>query len=218
MKRGVALLAAWPLAACGGLPALTPAAPPAQAELAARCDTLFPDTPWVATHVLEATLPGNQQGSFLAVVAAEAPGKFRSILVSVEGLALYDASFSYGRTVVTRAVPPFDRPGFAQNMSADIQLLLFEPREPLREVGVTSQGFGACRWQRADGKTVEATLEGPERTRLRLYAKEGSQVEREALLRGPLQRGLATDMTLVAPGTMGYSLHLELVDGGPVLD
>jgi hypothetical protein len=217
MMRRAAFLTGSLLVACGGLPALAPVAAPARAELAGRCQALFPRVPWHATHVLEATLPMGYEGSFLAVVSADAPGRFRSILISVEGLVLYDATYSYGRIVVNRAVPPLDKPSFAQGMSADIRLLLFQPPTPLHEVGLTVQGQPACRWQRPDGKIIEATLESGERTALRLYADK-DVIERDALLLGPAKNGLASDMILVAPGTVGYSLHLRLLDGGPATD
>jgi hypothetical protein len=217
MRRiGVALVAS-AAAACGGLPALSPVDVAAHADIAARCEALFPRVPWQATQVLDATMPMGNEGSFLAVVSAEAPGKFRSILISVEGLVLYDATYSYGRIVVNRAVPPLDKPSFARGMSADIRLLMFRPATPLHEVGLDAQGRRTCRWERPDGKVIEAVLESAERVALRLYSTS-DVVERDAVLAGPQKSGLFQNMVLVAPGTVGYSLHLRLVDGGPITD
>ena len=214
MKRTAALLAVSLLLSCTGLGTLRPVDGARRADIASQCRALFPGGQWQATHILEADLPLGQEGSFMAAVATEEEGRgFRSVLMSLEGFVLFDATYQDGRIATHRAVPPLDEPGFARGMTGDIRLLLFPPDGVPSEVGETEAGHGACRWQRATGKTVEVEMLGQGCSRIRLYDDDG-RVERDATLSGTPRGGFAPLMQLVAPGGAGYTLRLKLLDTG----
>ena len=49
-------------------------------------------------------------------------------LMTVEGLTLFAAVFKTGaEPEVRRAVPPFDRPGFARGLMADVRTIFVQP-------------------------------------------------------------------------------------------
>ena len=211
MKSVVPLLLVWQLAACGGGLSLQPVEPKRAQEIAKRCTSIYPVLPWRATHVVEVTLATGQAGSFLGVVAADAPHKFRVILVSPEGFVVFDATYDQGNITANRAVPPLDSEQFARGMAGDIRLMLFAPSWPLVEAGHTEAGAESCRFERADGQTVQVVLESPERAHLLLYAANGA-LDRDGVLRGPRQAGFFQEMLLVAQGPLGYSLAMRLMD------
>jgi hypothetical protein len=211
MRPTPGLLVAGLMLACGGSQSLEPVEPSQQGEIAARCTALFPQLPWRVTHVVDAKLPMGEQGSFLGVVAADAPHQFRTILVSLEGFVVFDATYSQGQINASRAVAPLDTPEFARGMAGDIRLLMFAPTTPLTEVGQTDLGYESCRWQRPDGRVTQVVLEAPERAHVLLYDKN-EVLLRDGLLLGPKRDGFSTQMLLVAKGAAGYSLVLRLME------
>ncbi len=204
-------MVAWLLAGCHGgrLRPLEPL-PDADAQaLLDRCGQLFPLPPWEAVHVIEASLPLSHETALLGAVRAEpAGGGFRSVLMSQEGMVLFDASYEGGRIDVHRAVPPFDREGFGEGTMDDIRLVLLAPAVGLPVAGLDAQGTPTCRWR--DG---EETLEA-------WFSKEGVALrrldERHRELRSARwgvvdDCGFAETIDLSAPGKLGYDLRMVLV-------
>jgi hypothetical protein len=211
MRPQALLVAATLLSACGGLAPLRPITVADRAETIRECRALFPSGRWQATHVVEAQLPLGHQGSFLGAVSVQQPGRvFRSVLMSAEGMVLFDVTYQDGRITTHRAVAPLDAQGFGRGMTGDIRLLLLPPDGPLSEVGEAQSGHRACRWRRGDGKTVEAVLEAPNQTRILLYADDS--LSREAWLLGAARQGFFPEMRLEARGRASYSLRLKLLD------
>ena len=193
----------------GRLRPLEPLPHSAAAALRERCYEVFPARPWEAVHVIEVTLPMSHETALLGAVRAAPRGdEFRSVLMTQEGLVLFDASAAAGRIDVHRAVPPFDREGFGEGMVADIRLVLFAPTTNPAEVGRDVMGVPTCRW-----------LEGPETIEVRLASMEtelrrldGHDRElRSAHLHGIDDCGFAETIELSAPGKLGYDLRMVLV-------
>ena len=204
---GLALL----LAGCGsGLTTLLPVSVSARAEIVRDCIGIFPQGKWQVTHVVEATLPFGNETSLIGVVAVgSSPGDFRSLLLTQEGIVLFDADYRQGKIEVRRALPPLDPTKFGRGMVQDVRLLLFAPGGTLAEVGQSANGEFVCRWR--DGEqVVDVVLTGIRQARL-LRFELGSLV-REARLSGVDPQGFAREAWLETQGMIGYSLHLSLLD------
>src|SRR5512133_3955268 len=77
------------LGACAHLPTLSPMAGDANA-IAERCRQAYPRQPWRATHAIFATLPFGNNGGLVGVTAA-GPDGLHAVLLSPEGVTLFDA-------------------------------------------------------------------------------------------------------------------------------
>ena len=210
MKQHALVLAVSLAVGCGGLPSLRSLPEPQHSEVSGRCQSLFPQGGWRATHLVHFHLKRGTSGSFLGVVAADDTGSgFEAVMLAPEGFTLFNATYSPDQVTVHRAVPPLDQSGFGRIMLDDIRLLLLAPDGPLVEVGESHAQEATCRWQRGDGKVVEATLHSPGKTRLRLYAD--GELSREALLLGTGRQRFAPQMQLQAYGAVGYRLQLQLM-------
>jgi len=211
MKRHALVLAAGWVLGCGGLPPLRSLPEPRYSQVSQRCRSLFPEGRWRATHLVHFYLQRGISGSFLGVVATDDAGSgFEAVMLAPEGFTLFDATYSPSGVQVHRAVPPLDASGFGRIMLDDIRLLLLTPDGPLIEVGESESRAATCRWQRADGKVVEAMLHSPGKTRVRLYAD--GELSREALLLGTGRQRFAREMQLQAYGAVGYRLQLQLIE------
>lgn len=130
MKRlGLTLLLAFIFvtAACSRLPELKPAAGDFKAGAPQKCRAIFPQGKWQITHAIEAAYPGGGETLLMGVTVIDAsPRTIAAALMTVEGVVLLQASLDKTLTV-QRALPPFDREGFAAGLLADIRLMFMEP-------------------------------------------------------------------------------------------
>ena len=212
MRKQIGALLALALAACRPLPPLARAPGADRAALVDRCERAFPVGPWEAVHVIEASLPLQNQTALLGAISAAAPGLgFRSVLMAQEGLVLFDASYRSRAVQVHRALPPFDHEGFGEGTVEDIRLLLFPAEGQLEEVGYAAGPLPACRWVEGDGAVVEAAFPAADQLRIRRYDARGHLV-RSADARGLDACGFAQQIELEAPGAVGYHLRLSLVE------
>jgi hypothetical protein len=204
------LLASLAFASCAHLPPLAPVDANQARSAAERCRQAFPVQPWRATHTIFAALPFGQNSELIGVTAASAEG-MHSILLSPEGLSLFDGvQRATGGLLVHRAVPPFDRPDFAASLMADVGNAFLSPAGAPVAIGTYASGATVCRWSPPAGETTDVELgEGGPRA-IRTY--RALHVTREILLVGAGDKGFFPLVVLRVPGPGGYELEMRLVD------
>jgi hypothetical protein len=199
--------------ACAHLPELTPFAEDGKA-VAEKCRSAFPHQPWRATHTIFATLPFGAHGALVGVTAVD-PGGLRAVLLSPEGISLFDGLQNNRNPLdpklrVDRAVPPFDRPAFAAGLMADVGHAFLPPAGEPTVVGRDRSGATVCRWipERGDSTDVQLGPDGPRA--IRTFNR--TRLSREISLLGTPTQGLFPLVILSVPGTGGYGLEMRLVD------
>jgi hypothetical protein len=209
MRPFVVLSALFLAASCAHLPLLAPIDSNQAQTAAERCRQAFPAQPWRATHTIFAALPFGQNSQLIGVTAVGTEG-LHSILLSPEGLSLFDGVQHAGNVVIHRAVPPFDRPDFAASLMADVGNAFLSPEGPPMAIGAYKTGETVCRWSPPGGETtdVELGLNGPRA--LRTF--RATHVTREILLVGAPNGGFYPLVVLRVPGAGGYELEMRLVD------
>jgi hypothetical protein len=199
-------------ASCAHLPLLAPVDANQAQAAAERCRQAFPKQPWRATHTIFAALAFGQNSQLIGVTAVGAEG-LHSILLSPEGLSLFDGVQRGGATpglVIHRAVPPFDRPDFAASLMADVGNAFLSPAGPPMAIGTYKTGETVCRWSPPSGETTDVELgEGGPRA-IRTY--RAVHATREILLVGAATGGFYPLVVLRVPGSGGYELEMRLVD------
>lgn len=205
-------------AGCASLPRINPAAAAARSRLAARCSDLLPERPLRAVHAIAAELPFAGASSLLGVSLIDPAGqRLRAVLVSVEGLTLFDASAGPAGLRIHRAVPPLDDPDFGPGLVADVALLLLQPAGEPIAVGRREDGRGVCRFRGAAGGWVDllpATAAAP--ARIERWGADRRLYRSAVLSRQRDPHGLARRVELTAPGLAGYRLLLDLVEAEPL--
>jgi hypothetical protein len=178
-------------------------------QTALGCERVFPHGAFEATHVVEASIPFSDDTSLIGVVAGEANHKqFRSLLLTQEGIVVFDAVRRGTVIEVVRALPPIDPEGFGRAMTDDVKQILFLPDGSDPEVGRTEQGTAVCRWTNG-AEQIEVQLTGPHEARIARY-RQGSVV-RNAWLKDIDDRGFARETLLETTSIVGYQLHLTLL-------
>ena len=177
---------------------------------AGGCPTLFPQGDYEFVHLIEFSMPGGQHGTAMGVTVIR--GKtISATLMTVEGFVLFSAVFSDTLTV-NRAVPPFDKPGFAQGMMADIRAIFLQP-QGRKIVGTLAKGAIVCRME-TDKETVDVYTTTNRCKQIVVYTPDrnlqttitGSHCTNE--LAGMV---IPDVLTLQSYGPGGYVLHLRLL-------
>ncbi len=202
------------LASCAVRPAMLPELThPATGS--GGCPTLFPQGDYEFVHLIEFSMPGGQHGTAMGVTVIR--GKtISATLMTVEGFVLFSAVFSDTLTV-NRAVPPFDKPGFAQGMMADIRTIFLQTQGQ-KSVGTLPKGAIVCRMKTAK-KTVDVYNSTDQCKRILVYTPDrhlqttitGSHCTKE--LAGMV---IPDVLTLQSYGPGGYVLHLKLLSADKI--
>jgi len=200
-------------AGCARLPALVPLSGVPRAEVETICLRPFPDRPWRAVHALHISGPLGHASSVLGVTVVDPSSRrIRAVILSLEGIVLFDASRdAAGGVTVHRAVPPLDRKGFPEGLMRDVALIFLAPATPPDEAGLDREGHPVCRWQDPGSGTADLVTLDPVSWRILTYAADRS-LEREADLTAPEGGPLASRIRLVSHGFLGYSLDLSLIE------
>jgi hypothetical protein len=195
---------------CGG--AVTKILPQTAAEqqrTLGACERVFPPGPFEVTHVVEASIPFSDDSSLIGVTVAEAGNRgFRSVLMTQEGIVLFDAARHGDQIQVMRALPPLDPNVIGRPMTDDVRLVLQHPDGAKPEVGRTESGEQICRYTSGD-EQVELRLTNQREAKL-TRLRQGSVI-RNAWLKEIDNDGFARDILLETTSVVGYQLHMTLV-------
>ncbi len=186
------------------------------ADMQQSCQPLFPRGSYQYVHLIEFTLPGGQHGNAMGVTVIR--GRAIDVtLMTVEGFVLFAGSFETTLTV-SRAVPPFDKPGFAAGMLEDIRTIFLQPQgEQL--AGRLADGSPLCRIVAPDGLVTDSICAPDSCCRLNIYAAD------QRLLRTVTGQGCSSapggtvipeNLHLQSMEAGGYSLEMTLISSEPL--
>ncbi len=214
----LALLAAvLALGGCAGLPNIEPLEPALKSAAQDACGRPFLKDKYRLVHALKAVMPGDREGMAIGILAADPrTGSFQSVLMTIEGLVLFD--IVYARSLsVNRAVPPFDAPSFARRMAEDIGLAFFSPGGEPAAWGRTAAGDTVCRFERPGGEFVDVLSGQSGALEIRLYGS-GKELRKKVSIPRVETPGLADELEIRGTGWPSYSLHLRLIEAERIED
>ena len=143
-------------------------------------------------------------------------GAMHNVLLSPEGVALFDASLVGDKILVRRALPPFNRRGFADGLVDDVKATFRAPDGEPAVVGHGDSGSGLCRWRLAEERTTDVELRGSKPAWIRNF--KGRSLVREVALSGDPDGGFYPDVLLRVPGMGGYTLRMRLISHETIPD
>ncbi len=212
-RRAFLLIAAAALVCgCASLPELIPVTGVSRAEMEKICRRPFPDRPWRAVHALHISGPFGHQSSVMGVTIVDPTSRrIRAVILSLEGLVLFDASSGEGTVNVRRAVPPLDRKGFPEGLLHDVSLMCLAPEGSPAETGLDQEGHPVCRWRDESSGTTELVTVDVGNWRIRQYESD-RDLKREVVLTAERGAPLPGEIRFVCHGLAGYSLDLTLIE------
>jgi hypothetical protein len=201
---------------CARLPKILPVTGADPSEPAEVCGRIFPAGEWQLLHSIEADLPGGRRSVMMGLtVLSSRLRSNRSVIMSLEGFVVFDGEVSQGLTV-HRALPPFDSPGFAEGLMADIRLIFFQP-EGSAECGKLTDGSTVCRYKNPDGGVVDIVLRSTGTCESLRYDREQRLIR---TVRVPADArtgdGMPQTIELTARGEQSYKLVMTLLEAVPL--
>lgn len=212
----VLLVAIVLVSGCAGLPAVAPARTAGERqEITSTCRGAFPTGWWGASHSIDASLPFGNNALIIGVTSVQKDG-MHNVLLSPEGVAVFDATLVGDKIRIQRALPPFNRQGFSEGLVDDVRSTFRAPAGPPSVVGYGESGSAVCRWQSADERTTDVELAGSRPRWIRNF--KGRSLVREVSLSGEPENGFFPDVLLRVPGMAGYSLRMRLISHETIVD
>jgi len=207
------------LISCSGLPDLGVTGSFAPIEkMEKSCFDPYPSKNWQFVHSIEASMSGDKTSFMLGVtIISPETGTVRCVMMTLEGFVLFEAVYD-GKVIIKRAVPPFDSLGFARGLMDDIRLIFFKPEGLLTEAGIAGDGASRCRFKNKEGMVTDVLMKKDGGWGIRRYNRWSTLIRSvdaydceyrsdhaEVKVPGRLE--------LIAHGSGGYSLRLELIEG-----
>jgi hypothetical protein len=196
------------LTACAAVPPYKPLNP----QSGVTCPGIFPSKAFLVVHKIELKSALIGKGVFIGAAKVE-PQKdaLHAILMSVEGMVLFEAEYENGDLRIIRAFPPFNDLAFAKGLMADVSFVLLKPAGGPIEQGVEGQGLTACRWPAEANAVLETALMSDGAVRIRLYGGD-RRAAKEALAWPPFDREMPARIRLKAFSPYNYTVELTLID------
>ncbi|MBN1664030.1 MAG: hypothetical protein JW943_10560 [Deltaproteobacteria bacterium] len=196
------------LASCAAAPSYRPLSP----QGGAACPDIFPAAAARLIHQIEITSPLSGKSLFVGAVKVE-PEKdaLHAVLMSVEGMVLFEAETAGADFRMISAVPPLNDLPFAKGLMGDISFVMLKPAGKPVEQGADDQGLWACRWPTGKENILETALTKDGNIRLRLYGAN-RKIIKEAAAFPPFDRKAPAFIKMKSFGPASYTIDLKLIE------
>ncbi len=184
---------------------------PLHTEQNKACASVYPGGRWQFVHSVAFTM-ANGTGSKLIGVTVLDGNEIRCALMTIEGFTLFAARLT-GRLEVLRAVPPFNKPGFAAGLMNDVRAIFVRP--PGRKVlyGRLRGVPDCCRVIAADGRVTDIMPLANGCWRINTYSS--NLIKTRNIVARSCRTVDATripgELELSVPGPTGYTLKMTLL-------
>ena len=198
------------LTACAAVPSYKPLSP----QSGVACPGIFPSKDFWVVHKIDLQSARIGKGVFIGAAKVELQkNALHAVLMSVEGMVLFEAEYKNGDIKITSAFPPLNDPAFAKGLMADVSFVLLKPAGGPVEQGVDGQGLTACRWTAEADAVLETALMPDGAVRMRLYGGD-RRAAKEALAWPPFDREMPARICLKAFSPSDYTIELTLIEMG----
>jgi hypothetical protein len=217
------LLVIFFVVSCSGLPRLDPVDPSLLPAIRSKCAAHFPKENWRFVHSIETTMPNGQKSIVIGVNLIYAQAKtIQSLIMTIEGLVIFDARHDQNGLTIHRAIPPFDSKKFARGLMNDVKLMFLKPDGRLIEVGAQTGDIHVCRYRDENqvGSIVDIVVRNDHSWSIRQYSK-GNSLTRSIdtyackASQDDYPHLVPCRIELTAHGALAYTLYIELLEAEP---
>lgn len=144
------------LSGCTSVPHINQ--PPFQdtSQIQQDCRKIFPKGSWRFVHSIQVNIAGKKRTNLLGITQVDSESRsLHSVLMTIEGMVVFEAKYENQDTTVKRATPPFDSPHFAKGLLQDVKLIFLPPQDKCIDVGLTNDGKFICRYSINSSRTKD---------------------------------------------------------------
>ena len=175
------------------------------------CEQPFLAGHWQLVHAIDFNR-GGRGGTSLIGVTTLAGRRLHCLLMTVEGLVLFEAELDQQQLAIQRAIPPFDKADFARGLMADVQTIFVSPaQQPV--TGRLAGGETVCRYQADNGQITDIMMAAAGGWQLNVY-DSARQLIRTVSAGSPLAKAgrmIPANLELSASGLNEYTLTMTLI-------
>nr|WP_320194235.1 hypothetical protein [uncultured Desulfobacter sp.] len=153
-------------AGCADLPHIIPinTSPVPEQSISRELNQLFPTGAFQFVHAIELTMPGSHSAMLMGVVNIHPRQQaIHCVIMTLEGIVLFDADHTSEAFTIHRAIPPFDSRALAQGLISDIELIFFKPQGKISAWGQLENKNKIFRFSEPGGETLDIVI-SPDRT------------------------------------------------------
>jgi hypothetical protein len=199
---------------CGHMGALPVLDPVTDRALLEKCGRPHVGMSYRYVHAIEALLPGGKSATMIGVTLVDpSRSRLHSVLMTLEGLVLFDGESSGAALHVSRAVGPFAGEAFGRHMMDDVRLLFLAPENPVLEAGMGQDGSILCRGVGHNGESVHIRLHPDQTWNMETFT--GSLRRLREVMATNLIDGIPGNIELKAHAHGRYVLRLRLIGAEP---
>lgn len=203
------------LLSCSTLPQVHKVEGTTAAQIERICRNPFPKGKWQFVHSIEAVMPHGRSIFVTGVtVISSADRSFRCVIMTMEGLVIFDATYRK-RLTINRAISPFDSQVFAEGLARDIRLIFLHPPGPPVESGFLEDGTSICRYRSTDGGLVDVVCRGSGKWEIYRYDHDLRLLRTVRFTPGKetgADKNIPRRIELTAYGSKGYKLIMDLIE------
>jgi len=199
---------------CSGIPKLVH-----DPAVQKSCGLPFPKGNWQFIHSIDANMPGGTASVIGITDISSDLGIIHCIIVSIEGLVLFDGVYR-GEVVINRGIQPFDSREFAKGLMNDIRMVFFRPVGELTGTGVLSNGSHVCRYKHDAMTIVDVIIDPNHNWEIRQYVNGSLSRSVKAYIKeraiDGVQKAFPGRIELSVNEDPGYALTLRLIRAEPL--
>lgn len=177
------------------------------------CEQNFVKGDWQFVHSITFSM-SNDYGTTLVGITVLQGETLKTALMGVEGFVLFEAEQErHGQVVVQRAMPPFDKAGFAEGLMQDVQTLLVEPEYVKRTFAKNTVNELICRYITENNQVTDVVTASPGWNRINVYNKQGmlQQAITATDYKEVAGASIPERIQLSTSGVQSYTLNLQLL-------
>ena len=165
-------------------------------------------------------MPGGRNASVIGITDISSdPETIRCIIVSIEGLVLFDGVYR-GEVVINRGIQPFDSEEFAKGLMNDIRMVFFRPMGELTGTGILSNGSHVCRYRNDTMAVVDVIIDPKHDWEIRQYRNGNLNRSVKAYFKeraiGGVKKPFPGRIEISVKENLGYALTLRLIRTEPL--
>ncbi len=212
MKLAPLIILLFFLAGCQTLPVIKEPATPEKSNLA--CPFPFLREPATLIHAIEVHMAGGAKSAIIGITSVNtATRELSCAIMTAEGMVLFEARERAGMLEVSRALPPFDAPAFAQNMINDIKLIFSPPEGNPQKAGFLPTDETICRWRDQNSAIIDVLQDGKDKVEIKRYSACG-KLKRRIKFSGQAGNHYQ-NIELHARELVNYTLLMKLIEVQP---
>lgn len=120
------------------------------------CREIFPHGNWRFVHSIQVNMAGKKRTKLIGITQVDSESRsLHSVLMTIEGMVVFEAKYENQDTTVKRATTPFDSPHFAKGLIQDVKLIFLPPQDKCIDVGLTNDDQFICRYRTNSSRTKD---------------------------------------------------------------